>query len=703
MDEQMQAIDASTKRRQLMEDIILITKIPYLPVEATDAALIGQDIRDDSSIAHLNIYALVALAKYTQNEHLYDYELLHNYRADFGGWTRSQFSNLAKVIRQPMWILLRQRGIYTGPIGRSFYDQLKDVADQEELLPWQKDELMSVQFHPKSEASKLQQQQKQHRSAKLARGRSGEDSIREEEPRETRGTNSQPESWASGPKPTPDTMQFNPDITHTSATPPEGEPAHHMLQQPQWSSRQQIPLSQTPTTQKTSPPSPRQQTHLTQNDEGQQAWKDRQVNPQQESQTRRVTGTGVQSTQQQPRSGPQNNKDTGDYGAQDDEDEETYFRIPPLEVPNEPGKVDKELKFINRWDKEMNYSGKAYDILDDIVAIFLERCHDLGIRLSQLHGIFPCILTGAAKRYYINHIPRKTTFAGIYRMLERRFDNGINKDRYYADFTTLTYETLRSDPENQGKLPGEVLQLLFDRLQLCQRGLGTTGTPRDDEQLRMTVTRAVGNMPELQKALLREADTFEQMTSDLRRSFATAILGQSKQFLVDEPPEQEQYFADSEFDPAQPLRRQHPSPGHGPSQGYDSNRGNCSGGNTTTRWQPRCYICDKIGCFSARHTKEEKKVAQRRYQRMQHFAIQSGKEYRNLIAQKEDVQGIDRDPWTTRWQKRCYICDKIGCYSTNHSEEDNKVAKRRYLRMQQFAATQNGKEYKDFVADYEDI
>ena len=71
-----------------------------------------------------------------------------------------------------------------------------------------------------------------------------------------------------------------------------------------------------------------------------------------------------------------------------------YIQIPPIKVPNKMLPATIVAKFVKIWDKNSNYTGEAYDILDDKIRYFLDRCYTVAVKQSQFHAIFSSILSG---------------------------------------------------------------------------------------------------------------------------------------------------------------------------------------------------------------------------------------------------------------------------------------------------------------------
>ncbi|KAM4064076.1 hypothetical protein HRG_012590 [Hirsutella rhossiliensis] len=142
----------------------------------------------------------------------------------------------------------------------------------------------------------------------------------------------------------------------------------------------------------------------------------------------------------------------------------------PADIPNDIVDADTQQKFTKIWDKEKNYTGEPYDLLDDKLRIFMSICYNIQVKPDQFHALFPRILTGRAQTYYIDHVNWTSTFRKAYDSIKQHFDTEVNHVHYYTEWTTISFNKLRAD--NATKSLHEVLQLLLDKLQLCQRALG---------------------------------------------------------------------------------------------------------------------------------------------------------------------------------------------------------------------------------------
>jgi hypothetical protein len=189
-----------------------------------------------------------------------------------------------------------------------------------------------------------------------------------------------------------------------------------------------------------------------------------------------------------------------------------YFDLPPRNVPNEALDVIAVTNFNKGWLVEDSYKGELYDVFDDTVRIFLRLCLGSRIEPSQFHAVFSRVMAGRARKYYMAHVTAKDTFAVAYSKLKINFDTDVNQQLYHKAWQSIDYSTIRR--ENPDKTPHEALELMFDKLHLCQRALGPTyagGIP-----LRAQIMQACRKSTELASALNKPAADPAELMADLR-------------------------------------------------------------------------------------------------------------------------------------------------------------------------------------------
>ncbi|KAM4067940.1 hypothetical protein HRG_009739 [Hirsutella rhossiliensis] len=229
---------------------------------------------------------------------------------------------------------------------------------------------------------------------------------------------------------------------------------------------------------------------------------------------------------------------------------EAYTKLPPDDTPNAPVDADTQYMFMKLWDKDQNYTGEPYDLLDDKLRIFMSICYNIQVKPSQFHALFPRILAGRAQTFYIDKIEWTTTFRKAYDSIKQRFDTEVNHVHYYTDWTTTTFNSIRA--QDASKSLHEVLQLLFDKLQLCQRALGPDYA--GNIPLRTTLIIACRGVPELEYALFKPAEKIETLFADLRSSVETHLarrtnlqFTQSPDGSFDQTDPNDQYYLDRRY------------------------------------------------------------------------------------------------------------------------------------------------------------
>lgn len=283
---------------------------------------------------------------------------------------------------------------------------------------------------------------------------------------------------------------------------------------------------------------------------------------------------------------------------------EAYTMLPPADIPNVTIGANAQLSFARLWDRNMKYTGEPYDLLDDKLRIFMRICYNLQIKPGQFHALLPQILTGRAQTYYVDHINWTGTFRTAYDSLKQHFETEVNHRHYYTDWITTTFNKLRA--EHPTKSPHKVLQLLFDKLQLCQRALGKDFA--GDLPLRYTLVRACRGVPELAFALYNPPDNIETLFSHLRSCLETHLARGTSTRYAQGP---QSHYLDRRY-----------SSNHASGRGISRGCGwNYSQGYRGSRpWSKKCFVCGEEGCWSTQHTAEEQQKAKAQCLAHCHFA-----------------------------------------------------------------------------------
>ncbi|KFA68519.1 hypothetical protein S40285_10893, partial [Stachybotrys chlorohalonatus IBT 40285] len=239
--------------------------------------------------------------------------------------------------------------------------------------------------------------------------------------------------------------------------------------------------------------------------------------------------------------------------------------------------------FAQMWKKECNYTGKAYDILDDKVRIFTDLCGVLQIRHGQLHALFPSILSESAQAYFLSHMNRSMQFRDMYLSLKEKFDSEITR--------------------------AQALGPAF----------------KAETHIVSNTLRAVQGMPELKIALTRPEKTFNALSAQLQGTMKveenTRLPGH---FYIDR--KYEGRDRNERMNRAKADRR-------GP-QRY-SNR---SRSTYPLKTVGKCWICRKEDCRSVKHPIAEQERAKEQWKIMKRSNGERPKGYQQFIA---TVEGYD--------------------------------------------------------------
>jgi hypothetical protein len=88
---------------------------------------------------------------------------------------------------------------------------------------------------------------------------------------------------------------------------------------------------------------------------------------------------------------------------------------------------------LKRFNKDDQYTGNTYDLLNDKIRIFFSLCYHKKVRLSQFAAIFPRIFTGKARNYYLHYISPEDNFYSAYIKIKMHFNTNVNYYYYYTN------------------------------------------------------------------------------------------------------------------------------------------------------------------------------------------------------------------------------------------------------------------------------
>jgi len=176
----------------------------------------------------------------------------------------------------------------------------------------------------------------------------------------------------------------------------------------------------------------------------------------------------------------------------------------------------------------MRYDGEMYNILNMKLAIFYDCCRKVGLTSDQYHNAYSVMLKGRASAFYYDKLSvGDLNFDQMIYWTRVHFETEENRQEYMKEWRALTFfEVVKRNPD---KSRLDCLQILFDKLQILQRGLTEFYQTDYSCSLRDQVISACQGVKECEMCLFKPADTFEGVCSELRSSIGTALMSESKQ------------------------------------------------------------------------------------------------------------------------------------------------------------------------------
>jgi hypothetical protein len=524
------------------------------------------------SAAQANLYALRRIASYLTRPHdslLYGQELFEEFTEDFEGWRTPDFNRLDKAVRNRLHKVLKQRDVW--PDGRGRKDQqlmrLVELTPDGPLptrpdgVPPERDDNFEDFLNRRKGRSEGSSRVSRHPSP-----------IPATSPRRS-GSPAATTVAAEATHPVTQTSLASQGITSDAQEPaprveqatkaPQTEPGHATSQAQEHASTEDT----------------------TRSSEGSDASRDLVTH-----ETAYVTRALVTH-------------------------EDPYFVLPPPTRRNEPPPATALSAFAKWWKKRDDYSGKAYDVLDDKVRRFYRACKAVELKPEHFHAAFPYILVDAAYERFAQHIHPNATFAEIYNDLQKHFDTEVNRMEYYSDWTNASFLNLRA--KNSDKSDLEVLEILFEQLARTQRALGKAF--QADEMIVQATLAACRGWPDFQLGFNAPGLKWQELCGRLRNSLKSAENARTRgaaTYLTD------RRYNSSSADKSSGNRRPERRPGAGP----------------TRKW--KCYVCGIEGCRMSKHPQKERDEAMQRYRLNKRTGVITGKSFSAFLA---SVEGFPND------------------------------------------------------------
>ncbi|OWT43021.1 polyprotein [Pochonia chlamydosporia 170] len=263
------------------------------------------------------------------------------------------------------------------------------------------------------------------------------------------------------------------------------------------------------------------------------------------------------------------------------------------EVPSDLlRRLDSLTKGYQESDK---FSGREYDFLLTKVNMFIDKCQRIDYPRDQLARAVPVMLTGPAYRYYLNNLANKgKSYNDLIHALQKRYETEAIRDRYLREWESLNLAAIVN--QHRDKRLSACLEILTEKIQLLHQGLFRPG----------------------------DTGAVNEAGKDLRRPRRRASPSHCRP-RGNKPQQADAFYIDRAF-----------KRGGGNALNYDQ-KGQFQ--NLQNR-QKKCYVCRQPGCWSTKHSDQERSQAQNSWLQKKHPTPPTAKRYQAFLTAFE---GDDND------------------------------------------------------------
>ncbi|KAK6225151.1 transposase [Colletotrichum tabaci] len=216
-----------------------------------------------------------------------------------------------------------------------------------------------------------------------------------------------------------------------------------------------------------------------------------------------------------------------------------------------------------------------------------------------------------------------TDFTVMMNMVRNHFETPQMRQSYISEWRDTTFVNVNE--RNPDKTKAEVLEILIERLEVIQRALPES--MQNEEAMTMQLLNACAGIEECNLRLCNPAPTLGGVCAQLRSSIATAMRVVPHRQYTSEG--NDQYVTDRQY---RGSGRDNRFGRRGHSQG------NTSSSNSRDRGPPtdkKCYVCRQHGCYSTRHTADERREAYAKFKSNKHVKDPSKNTYTSFLASYE--------------------------------------------------------------------
>jgi hypothetical protein len=250
------------------------------------------------------------------------------------------------------------------------------------------------------------------------------------------------------------------------------------------------------------------------------------------------------------------------------------------------------------YSDDQKYSGQE-DNFDFHLIIFNNHCSQIGIQDDSTKAkAYSIMLKGQALDHFFSNLrntdPNATAvfFNDLCNATRNYFETTEYRRSQLNKWNSTTLRTVMADAKHTGKSTKECLQLLITELRHIQPSLDSS--LRTDLFLHSKLITACQDVPACEYACFKPSDSLSGLINDLQSSITTY-----EKTRPPDPPSA--FFTDRRFHRKEPRFSRFPSRFPPRPSTYQK------------RQQKRCFVCKKEGCWSTKHTEEEREDSRKRF------------------------------------------------------------------------------------------
>lgn len=276
------------------------------------------------------------------------------------------------------------------------------------------------------------------------------------------------------------------------------------------------------------------------------------------------------------------------------------------------------------YNNDMKFTGDLHDVLNIKLNIFYDTCQKVGITEDKYDTAFATMLLGKAQSFYYQHLAQKSMpFPIMVERMRAYFHTPENHQLFLHEWRTTMLKDIVTS--NLDKTMSQCLEIVIERLQRTYQGL-VQNFGSGEGSLAGQLISACQGVEACSSVLIRPASTFEAVASDLRSAVGIWTRCQQNRQLdnhshLSQQRDSDAFYTDRRYNRSD-GRHAEPQDQRSGYRRYDEQRrpheGNSryqrgSYNNRRPTRSKKCFVCGKQGCWSTRHSPDERARSRQRF------------------------------------------------------------------------------------------